>query len=284
MIKAISLLLIMSLLFSIGKLDSETSQIMQLTMFDVGQGDSFFIKSPDHKYMLIDTGNSEAIFRQMRDTLPGRVIDLLVISHGDLDHGYSLLKLIDYYQFKHVLISRSGMKSQLGSEIINKLGSRIIYVEDLSSLKLGCCIDIDLLWPMRSFDGGELSTNDGSIAFLLKFEDKSIFMSGDLSKEFEQLFENKINDIDIFKVGHHGSKTSTPENLIGKFKPEISLISVGEDNTYGHPSSEVLTTLKHTQIYRTDEDGPVRIDLPINSKTIKVCKITISNCVDIQTE
>ena len=101
---------------------------------------------------------------------------------------------------------------------------------------------------------------------------KFMFM-GDagVDKEKDILERHNISNIDVLKVGHHGSKTSSSKNFINKINPKYSIISVGKNNRYGHPNKEVLNNLNHSKIYRTDEDGSIMFKIKNNKLKIETC-------------
>ena len=96
---------------------------------------------------------------------------------------------------------------------------------------------------------------------------------GDASTTTENKILNKYNllDIDVLKVGHHGSRTSSSEEFIDEINPKYSIISVGKNNRYGHPNKEVLETLNDSKIYRTDEDGSIMFKIKNNKLRIETC-------------
>ncbi len=96
---------------------------------------------------------------------------------------------------------------------------------------------------------------------------------GDASITTEKEIMNKYSlyDIDVLKVGHHGSKTSSSESFINRIDPKYSIISVGKNNRYGHTNKEVLDNLKNSKIYRTDQDGSIMFKIKNNKLTIKTC-------------
>ena len=96
---------------------------------------------------------------------------------------------------------------------------------------------------------------------------------GDASTTTEKEILNKYNlpDIDVLKVGHHGSKTSSSKDLIAEINPKYSIISVGKNNRYGHPSKEVLNNLEKSKIYRTDQDGSIMFKIKDNKLKIETC-------------
>ena len=101
--------------------------------------------------------------------------------------------------------------------------------------------------------------NDNSNVIYFKYGTFEFLLMGDagVEKEKDILDKYNISDIDVFKVGHHGSKTSSDKKFIDEIKPKYSIISVGKNNRYGHPNKEVLDTLNDSKIYRTDQDGSI---------------------------
>ena len=92
-----------------------------------------------------------------------------------------------------------------------------------------------------------------------------------IEKEKDIIDKYNISDIDVLKVGHHGSKTSSSDNFINEINPKYGVISVGKNNRYGHPNKEVLNTLKQSKIYRTDEDGSIMFKMKDNKMKIETC-------------
>ncbi len=92
-----------------------------------------------------------------------------------------------------------------------------------------------------------------------------------IDKEKDIIEKYNLSNIDILKVGHHGSKTSSSEYFIDEIKPKYSIISVGKNNRYGHPNKEVLNNLENTKIYRTDKNGSIMFKIKNNKLKIKTC-------------
>ena len=92
----------------------------------------------------------------------------------------------------------------------------------------------------------------------------------DFNKDLIQKYN--LNDIDVLKVGHHGSKTSSSKNFINEINPRYSIISVGKNNRYGHPNREVLNTLDKSKIYRTDREGSIMFKIKKNKLEIETCQ------------
>ena len=101
---------------------------------------------------------------------------------------------------------------------------------------------------------------------------KFMFMAdAGIEKEKDILGEYDISDIDVLKVGHHGSKTSSSRTFIDEINPKYSIISVGKNNRYGHPNEEVLNTLENSKIYRTDQNGSIMFKIKNNKLKIETC-------------
>ena len=115
--------------------------------------------------------------------------------------------------------------------------------------------------------------NDNSNVIYTELNGYKFLFMGDASNATEKEILNKYNlsDIDILKVGHHGSKTSSSKDFINKISPKYSIISAGKNNRYGHPNKEVLNNLKDSKIYRTDEDGSIMFKIKNNKLRIETC-------------
>ena len=115
--------------------------------------------------------------------------------------------------------------------------------------------------------------NDNSSVIYTELNNHKFLFMGDAGVDVEEDLIDKYNlqDIDVLKVGHHGSKTSSSKTFIDEIKPKYSIISVGKNNRYGHPKEEVLDTLKNSKIYRTDLDGSIEIKLNKRGYKIRTC-------------
>ena len=121
---------------------------------------------------------------------------------------------------------------------------------------------MEILWPDQSLiESFSKKANNASIVAQLIYGQLEFLLTGDIEKEIEQRLVNQGMDLesDVLKIAHHGSKTSSNYNFIKAVNPKISVISVGENNRYKHPHSEVLERLKNSIIYRTDKNGDIEI-------------------------
>ena len=114
--------------------------------------------------------------------------------------------------------------------------------------------------------------NDNSNVIYTKLDGYKFMFMGDASSATEKEIINKYNlpNIDVLKVGHHGSKTSSSKEFVGVINPKYSIISVGKNNRYGHPNKEVLNNLSDSKIYRTDQDGSIMFKIKKSKLRIEI--------------
>lgn len=247
-----------------------------LTMIDVGQGDSFLLKLKHNKAnILIDTGGIASYDdRKPYDIAKNILIpylnaegvnklDYLIITHGDFDHGGMAKNLIKNFKIKHIILNREN--NNLEKEIIKKFKGKITNISE-GIIKIEN-ITLNFLNGLNTYD-----ENKASLIIYTNIENRNILLMGDATKESENYILNTYNlpKMDILKVGHHGSNTSTSKKFIKKISPKISLISAGKNNIYGHPHQETLKKLKNSDVYITKKDGAVKINL--NNFTIKTAR------------
>ena len=247
------------------------SKDVTIWVFDVGQGDAIFIDAP-HKQMLIDGGPDELVLERLAAVMPwwDRSIDIVVNTHPHADHLAGLLPVLERYKVSQVLDADEGYDTPEFAEYL-KLANlhRGILAGDVT-VDLGDGVHLKTLWPPLAYNDNILEDpNDGSIVFLLEYGQTSILLTGDAGVAEEDLWE--VGDIDILKVGHHGSDTSSSQEFIDRIKPEIAVISVGEGNDYNHPSTFVVDRLIRAgaAVFRTDEVGSVRIKMQDDEYFVK---------------
>lgn len=245
-----------------------------VTFLDVGQGDSSIIILPFGKTILIDTGGlylsryniSKNKTVPYLNSLGISKIDLLILTHGDYDHIGDTINLLNEIKVDEVLFNNDSF-NDTENKIIKVLDKKNVRYSknswDFKKIK-------DLYFLNTKMYDNE---NDNSTVVYFTYENSSFLFTGDASKEREEdIMENyNIKDISFLKVGHHGSKTSTGSSFIKKINPKYSIISVGENNRYGHPNNEALKNLANSKIYRTDLDGSIEIKLNKNGYKIRTC-------------
>ncbi|PFP25496.1 DNA internalization-related competence protein ComEC/Rec2 [Bacillus sp. AFS073361] len=251
----------------------------EVTMIDVGQGDSILIHFPHSKgTYLIDTGGTmhfaEEKWRERaepfevgRDVvvpfLKGKgitQIDKLILTHGDMDHIGGTVSIIKELKVKQIIMPAVVEPSSTELDIIKeakKLNIPVIKVsagDQWTNEENGFFI----VSPEKDYKG---ERNGGSIAFIAQLGGVSWFFGGDLDQAGEEKIIHQFPHlhIDVLKAGHHGSKTSSADTFINQIKPKVALISAGENNRFGHPHQEVLKRLEKTNtiIFRTDLQGAI---------------------------
>jgi len=246
---------------------------VKVTFLDVLQGDSTLINYKN-KTMLIDTGGN--YFYEdlsLSRTIPylkslGRTkIDYLIITHGDYDHMGEAINFVNNFKVEKVIFN-CGEFNELEQDLIKVLNKKKIpYYNCIKELN----IDDNKLYFLNNKDYG--NENDNSSVIYTEINNHKFLFMGDVGVEVEEDLIEKYNlqDIDVLKVGHHGSKTSSSENFIDEINPKYSIISVGKNNRYGHPNDSVLENLEDSKIYRTDQDGSILFKINKDKLKIETC-------------
>lgn len=223
---------------------------LRFAMLDIGQGDALYIEGPNGNQVIVDGGPGDALLSQLSKVMPffDRSIDLIVNTNPDKDHFEGFIPLLDRYKVGAFVesgteASTNPLWSELKKKIVDKNIPDIIAKRG-QRIDLGDGAYIDILFPDRDVSG--LAHNDGSIVARLVYGSTSVLLTGDSTQNIERYLisvdQTSLNS-DILKVGHHGSKTSTSEDLVKAVTPDVALISAGKNNMYGHPNKEILDTL-----------------------------------------
>ena len=243
------------------------SKTTQLHFIDVGQGDAILIRTKKADY-LMDTGGSffgdyniaEGITFAYLEKLGINRLHGLFITHFDADHSQGvplLLKSLDVdYIFSSYLPEDEEILDSIHSNDVQS-----IILKENDKLKLDDFTTLDIIWPG---DNSNLNSNNNSLVSILKTNGVNILLTGDIEREAEYLIKDRIVDpIDIIKVPHHGSNTSSTDEFLNTIRPKEGIIQVGRNNLYNHPSDDVLNRYDSydTVIYRTDEMGLVKVVL-----------------------
>ena len=267
----ISLLLCISLCFvqySLPYLDNS----IHIYFIDVGQGDCTVIKiNNSKKAIMIDSGGnlySDIIFSKIIPFLKQKgieMIDTLILTHGDYDHMGASLSLIENFKVENVVFNL-GEYNELELELI-----KLLEIKDIEYSKAYECVqvnDIRLEFLLtKEYD----EENDNSIVIYSNINGLRMLLMGDAGIEVEEKLIEKYNlqSVDLLKVGHHGSKTSSSKIFIDSVSPKYAIISVGENNRYGHPSDSVMENLNVSKVYRTDMDGNIMFKIKKGKLEIK---------------
>ncbi|MDO8559338.1 MAG: ComEC/Rec2 family competence protein [bacterium] len=247
---------------------------LEVTFFDVGQGDSIFIETPSRQQILIDGGPSSAILEKLGKEMPfwDRTIDWIILTHPEKDHLAGLLEVLKSYKVKNILwtgVVRDTAEYKEWQKLIKEENANIFIAEAGMRILGGhdpamAGSDLNVIYPLESLEGKESKdSNDTSIIARLVFGKTSFLFTGDATQSIEKWLVRGPTphniDVEVLKVGHHGSKTSTSGEFVEAVSPEIAVISAGKNNSYGHPHQEVLDNLAGINILRTDLSGDIKI-------------------------
>ncbi|HPF83490.1 MAG TPA: ComEC/Rec2 family competence protein, partial [Bacilli bacterium] len=244
----------------------------KITYINVNQGDSTLLQLKN-KTILIDTGGninydiSENIIIPYLDSLGIKKIDYLILTHGDYDHMGSSITLVNNFNIEKVIFN-CGEFNELEQELIEVLDEKKIpYYSCIKELN----IDDNKLYFLNNKDYE--NENDNSNVIYTELNGYRFLFMGDAGVNVEEDLLDRYNlkDIEVLKVGHHGSKTSSSKEFINGINPKYSIISVGKNNRYGHPNDNVLANLDGSKIYRTDQDGSIMFKIKNNKLKIETC-------------
>lgn len=263
----VGLLMVSAILF----LEAVTDEDLEIHFIDVGQGDSILIKGPFGNYM-IDGGGSRLEDHDIgsRITLPyllkNRVsrLEAIFVSHNHEDHYRGLLPVIDQLSIGAVYIN--GVFNQ---ELYEKAKQRSVPIIELhkgTEAELGEGAILKVLWPENK-GYKHINENDNSMVLLLDYYGRRVLFTGDIEVAAEREVSSSYDiDVDVLKVPHHGSLTSSSYQFLEKVKPEYSIISVGRGNLYGHPSPQVINRLQEigSKVHTTDKMGMIKVVMSRN--------------------
>jgi competence protein ComEC len=258
---------------------------LELSVLDVGQGDSLFVVSPHGKTLLIDGGGAFGGFggfggQNNHGVDPGEEavspylwsrgfqnLDVVALTHAHQDHLGGLAAILENFRVGQLWIGRE-IRSQALANVEKLARDRKIPIEHEARPNSFAWDSLEgtFFWPeMSSAPPSPTAKNDDSLVLRLRYQDRAVLLPGDAEKEAERemLSENSQDELqaEVLKIGHHGSRNSTTAEFLAAVKPRLAIISVGEDNPYGHPNAELLERLASAgvRVLRTDRNGAVHV-------------------------
>lgn len=270
--KQIILILTFSLFIFFGyflfqNLDSKT----KIVFCDVGQGDATYIRVKNKVDVLIDAGPDKKILNCLGKHMPfwDKKIELAFLSHPNKDHYQGFFFINGRYKIERFVTVESPFVSPSYKNLIETLKkNQVLILKKFQGDQINILNDRFLfLWPAKNYFSSE--DNDYSHLLLFQEDDFKALFTGDASPKILNLIVKTnsidfIKNINLIKIPHHGSKNGLTKNFLSISNPKIAVISVGKNNTYGHPAKEVLEMLKaqKVKIKRTDEEGNITFKLP----------------------
>lgn len=252
---------------------------LQICMFDVGQGDSIYVQTPFHKSILIDGGSSskqkigQYVLKNGLRYYGAKKLDYVFISHCDNDHYSGIEELLegDMISICNMVFPKISNPDTSYYELVrlakNK-GCNVYYMGDGERL----LIDGVSFLCLNPKNMNYQDKNQGSIVLKLQYKEFDMLFTGDIDAKIEEDILRRINGpVEVLKVPHHGSKSSSSMMLLQEIQPDISLISCGLNNSYGHPDEEVVQRLKSigSTIFCTKDDGQILIKVKGNKIQIE---------------
>lgn len=266
--KIILVVILFSISFiSITEIFSTTTlQKLRVSFLDVGQGDAILIQTPSGKSMLVDGGPSDVIRERLVREMSyfDDDIDVMVATHPDADHVTGLIPVLEKYNVKKIVVSpaegHTKVFDDLNVHIENESADvHVAHTGDVIDFHDGVMAKI--LYPSKNYIAKKNDTNDASVSMEIIYGDETFLLTGDLpSKREGELISAGLNkNITVYKAGHHGSKTSSGEQLLSYIRPEYTVISAGKNNRYGHPNFETLERLQRyaQEIISTIDRGTI---------------------------
>lgn len=236
---------------------------------NIRQGDSIFIKTPENHQILIDGGPKNYVIEELAEVMPffDKTIDLVVLSHPHADHVDGLVEVVKRYEVENILLTGASYSNLAYDELlreVDKQGIPVWIAESGTDFRFGE-VFMDILYPFETVVGQKFdNVNNSSVAVRVEYENTRILLTGDLEVEAEaELVAHGVDiEADIFKAGHHGSRSSSTLGFLERVSPEIVVIQSGEGNSYEHPHGESLENFEKVgvkRVYRNDLEGRVEL-------------------------
>jgi len=252
----------------IGKVKSQTeisdAGKLKIYFFDVGQGDSSLIITPEGKKILVDGGPDNSVIEKLGQDLPfyDKKIDAVILSHPHADHVGGLPEVLRRYQVGKIYFTGILHTAPEYLEFLQLVKEKNISVEVVKNYHeqiLENNLTLDYLYPTADLSGTKMENlNNSSIVFKLTYVSTTALYMGDFENE-EMFASSSAVKADLLKVGHHGSTNANSQEFLKAVSPLYAVIEVGLDNQFGHPHFRTLYYLQQlgAKIFRTDQDGDV---------------------------
>jgi len=256
---------------------------LHVTVLDIGQGDAILVQAPSGATMLVDGGpDPELTLRRIGANLPffARRIDVVLLTHPHQDHVAGLVEVAERFSIGAILHAGIPFQNAAYDRLLAEAPRERIPVS-LARAGQGLALDettsLRVLYPTADEAAEPLpdgDINNGSVVVMLAHGEFTALLTGDAEAPVEAalLERHALGPVDLLKVGHHGSRTSTTSPLLDALQPSVAVISAGVDNEYGHPAPETLAALAARPglaVYRTDIQGDIEIETDGHSYRVR---------------
>lgn len=266
--------LVISLAAALFVLSQRDRLHMEITCLDIGQGDAIVTQLPTGEVFLVDGGSSNKKNIGQYQLLPFlknqgiSYVDAVFISHTDEDHISGVREILEYMEKRLISLKIGNLilpgiseKTEAWREfeaLAKKVGIQVMTANRGDDFRIGEG-KISVLSPKKGASGEDV--NEDAVVFLLSYKNFRGLFTGDVGEETEKKLLSVLSDVDFLKVGHHGSGYSSTQAFLDKIKPEVSVISCSESNTYGHPSPETIKRLEKSgsRVEYTMKSGAVTV-------------------------
>lgn len=255
---------------------------LHVRFLDVGQGDATFITTPKGSRILVDGGPNDKVLNLINQfTYPSdKKIDLLFLTHPDADHVSGLVSVLKSFEVKNIIFEPFPKESRIYREFLSAVAEEKEGGARVTDPGLGDVITIGdlalkVIWSKdaqervlgagtNTSETSGLNTNDASLVLKVSYGGFDVMLTGDESNNEARAMMSVSPDLealDVYKAAHHGSKNGFSEALLKMLKPELAVISVGKNNSYGHPFPGLLDYLygAGTRVLRTDLNGTIDV-------------------------
>lgn len=238
------------------------TKTMKVHFIDVGQGDGIYIKAPNGEDIVIDAGNKDGsdvvayLKKQKVDD-----IEVMISTHPDADHVGGLDEVLKAYKVESVYAPKISHTTQAYKDFLTAVKREGLQINAAIAGKTLNIKNVKAVFvaPVKSYSKSDL--NNWSAVLHLTYNNNSFLFTGDteLKSEVDMVASKRTLKADVLKIGHHGAKETTNTAFLNAVKPKYAVISVGKKNSYGHPTSPVLSRLKQVKatVYRTDQKGHI---------------------------
>ena len=233
-------------------------QLEHIYFLNVGQGDATLIKTVNNHYILIDGGPDDSVISQIDSIMPPwhRQLDLVVLTHPHADHATGLLSVLSRYQVNQFWYTGTTYNSETYQALVASVTAKQIPIQ-LANRGDNYVLDdtnLRVIFPIEERPIAK-DTNETSVVGLLNYQGLDVLFTGDASANNEKAYVSDIPDVDVIKVPHHGSQTASSPILVNQARSEMGVISVGSNNSFGHPHPDTVAHYESlgVKLYRTDE-------------------------------